>query len=51
MPAITNPLRRVLNRPQRRQPGQARMHRDPFFADPAAVEDDYRRLSRTARGL
>jgi hypothetical protein len=44
--AITKPLRRLLNRPLRDQPGQARIHHDPFFADPAAVEDDYWRMSR-----
>jgi hypothetical protein len=46
MTARSNPLRRLLNRPQRKRPGQLRIYRDPFFADPNAVEDDYRRLSQ-----
>lgn len=44
--ALPKPLHRLLNRPLRGQHGQARIHRDPFFADPAAVEDDYWRMSR-----
>lgn len=40
------PLRWLLNRPRPGRPRPARIHRDPFFADPAAVEDDYSRLGR-----
>jgi hypothetical protein len=34
---------RIADRPPR--PGR-RPYYDPFFADPAAVEDDYRRMTR-----
>jgi hypothetical protein len=44
--AVTKPLHRLLNRPLRGRPSQARIHHDPFFADPAVVEDDYWRLNR-----
>jgi hypothetical protein len=43
---VTKPLHWLLNRPRQGRPRPARIHRDPFFADPAAVEDDYSRLSR-----
>jgi hypothetical protein len=29
-----------------RKPRRGRPYSDPFFADPAAVEDDYRRMRR-----
>jgi hypothetical protein len=44
---VAKTLHQLLNRPQRRQPGQVRVHRDPFFDDPAIVEDDYWRMSRS----
>jgi hypothetical protein len=47
--------RLLLSWPRRRAPRPASLrqrapYRDAFFASPAAVEDDYRRLSRTSRG-
>jgi hypothetical protein len=42
---MRSPLRHLFNPVPRRRRGGARP--DPYFADPTAVEDDYRRLSRT----
>jgi hypothetical protein len=43
LPRTTLP-RTTLPRHLRRVPGRRRTYRDPFFADPAAVEDDSRRM-------
>lgn len=45
-------LRHLFNPLPRRQPWRQRSRAvaDPFFADPEAVEDDYRRMRRAPRG-
>jgi hypothetical protein len=41
---MRSPLRHLFNPVPRRRPGGARP--DPYFADPALVEDDYIRFRR-----
>jgi len=43
---MKSPLRHHTSRPLRRRSSTTN-YRDPFFADPVVIEDDYQRMRRT----